>query len=146
MSVAFLSSLSRFSGCLSGFASGVTTGVTAGVTALASKVFSVYESLWKHLYLHGPTWLGCWEGLSLEDICQQLTAVRARFWAGQPDECNSLLSNKMQAFMIAVHVIGLTVLTSWLCYSFMHYCLYWKPLIAKLDVLSSRLPILKPSV
>lgn len=63
----------------------------------------------RFVYVHGPSWLGSWEGQSEADICSGLTHVDARHWTLSPDgprACESLLDRKIHATLIGVGVVS----------------------------------------
>ena len=61
----------------------------------------------EYLYISGPRWLGCWEGLSKQDICAGLTYIPAKDFHKPETEslCDSLISRHAHAVFIGTSVI-----------------------------------------
>ena len=60
------------------------------------------------LYLHGPSFLGCWEGKPVEDICVLLSPrSRAEFWNQHPEECTNMIEKNMYSWILMTkYVVG----------------------------------------
>lgn len=73
------------------------------------------ETLVKYVYIHGPKWLGSWEGQSMPDICSGITHVDAQHWTTNvsiSNACLDLVNRKVRAGVIgSLVVIGIAV--SW---------------------------------
>jgi hypothetical protein len=66
------------------------------------------ETLVKYVYVHGPKWLGSWEGQSLSDICSGITHVDAEHWttnASISKACLDLVDRKVRAGVIGALVV-----------------------------------------
>ena len=61
----------------------------------------------EYIYISGPRWLGCWEGLSKQDICAGLTYIPAKDFNKPETEfmCESLISRHSHAVFIGASVI-----------------------------------------
>jgi len=82
----------------------------------------------KYIYIHGPFWLGSWEGLSVADICSGLTKVDALHWSSNSDLCNDLIQRKIHATTIGVSVVlGLYCMASSIsaCNTILMYSLFF---------------------
>lgn len=54
------------------------------------------------LFLLGPSWIGGYGGAEPSDICAQLTTSPARFWDNHPDECERIVSQKINSNLVVV--------------------------------------------
>ena len=59
----------------------------------------------KYVYIHGPKWLGSWEGQSLADICSGITKVDAEHWITISKACSDLVDRKVKAAVIGTLVV-----------------------------------------
>lgn len=59
------------------------------------------------LYFHGPRILGCWSGLSREQICSELTSnkIQNGFWLQNSIECDILINNHFESGMKSIFTI-----------------------------------------
>lgn len=55
-----------------------------------------------YLFVHGPGFLGCWEGRTRPSICSALTSVDASVWKLLPGECDELIERKVHSMEILV--------------------------------------------
>ena len=56
-----------------------------------------------NLYLEGPAVLGFWGGVSMEDICAQLTSTNANFWTSSDAntrECEAHVERHFNSWMV----------------------------------------------
>ena len=78
----------------------------------------LYDTLvWRplrRLYLQGPSFFGVgfWGGAAPPDVCAQLSTVPAAFWAEHPGECEDVVTQHLQSFVVAVE----TALCAWVAY------------------------------
>lgn len=68
----------------------------------------------EYIYIHGPRWLGSWEGIAKADICAGLTKVPAALWSVDVNapECAALISRHVRAAGIGFATIA-TSLVMW---------------------------------
>ena len=65
------------------------------------------------LYLHGPRFLGCWEGKPMEDICVVLAPrSRAEFWLDHPGECMAMVDKNIYSWILVTQYL-LGVVVAW---------------------------------
>lgn len=69
------------------------------------------HTLLKYFYIHGPRWLGSWEGLSSNDICSSLTKVDANHWTLASDACKDLIDRKVHATFLGLSVVSAALMT-----------------------------------
>lgn len=74
----------------------------------------LFRNATRYVYVHGPSWLGLWEGQQQVDICSSLTQVDAKQWQRIPDACNELVDRKVHASVLGLTLIG-GLLLSWSC-------------------------------
>jgi len=65
-----------------------------------------------YVYINGPGWVGGWKSRPEEDICAQLTSVKADFWYQHKAQCEDLIFRDFHA-IYAVVQLGL-----YLCFMF----------------------------
>jgi len=61
----------------------------------------------RHLFLYGPTLLGCWHGLPLPDVCAGMTGVSADFWRASNDklkECETTVDAHVWGYLVPLYV------------------------------------------
>lgn len=58
----------------------------------------------RHLFLAGPTIIGCWSGMPLQDVCAGMTGVSASFWKGDMDECNDIIDRHVWSYLVPLYV------------------------------------------
>ena len=63
-------------------------------------------SLIRYVFIHGPSWLGSYEGLSENDICSSLTKVDAVHWASMEAACKSLIDRKVRAGLVGLGAVS----------------------------------------
>ncbi len=76
-----------------------------------------YLAPFKYLYIHGPNWLGMWEGLDLADICAGLTNVPAKDWLRNEVVCESLVSRHTYATVLGIGIVGTLLGVHASCYA-----------------------------
>ena len=61
----------------------------------------------KTLYFHGPRFLGCWSGLTHEQICSELTShkINNGFWLQNHIECNQLIDTHFNSNLKTISTI-----------------------------------------
>lgn len=58
------------------------------------------------LYMHGPRFLGCWEGKPVEDICVSLAPrSRAEFWLDHPEECMAMVDKNIYSWILVTQYL-----------------------------------------
>lgn len=84
------------------------TATSALRTHLITALYSAVHTPVAYLYVHGPRWLGFWEGLDLPDICAGLTMVPAKEWAGGRAEvlCAALVERRAHATLLGIAVLS----------------------------------------
>lgn len=62
----------------------------------------------RRLYLHGPgsTHFGFWAGQETTDICSDLTSASAGFWLQNMEDCQKLIDDRFESFLILLEVCG----------------------------------------
>lgn len=71
----------------------------------------VYQTLFviplRYLYLNGPSFFGFgfWNGANTDHICSEMTKVNDGFWTLHPNECNDLINQRVQSFMIMIAIL-----------------------------------------
>ena len=55
-----------------------------------------------YLFVHGPSFLGCWEGHTRASICAGLTSVDSSVWKLLPGACDELIERKVHSMEILV--------------------------------------------
>ena len=61
----------------------------------------------RHLFLLGPSVLGCWHGRPLADVCAGITGVRAPFWESSDAaaaECATVIDTHVWAYLVPLYV------------------------------------------
>jgi hypothetical protein len=60
----------------------------------------------RHLFLAGPTLMGCWSGMPLQDVCAGMTGVPAAFWASasSADECHDIIDRHVWSYLVPLYV------------------------------------------
>ena len=101
----------------------------------------LYEQLvWRplrRLYLQGPSFfgMGFWGGAALPDVCAQLSTVPAAFWAEHLGECEDVVTQHLQSFVVTVE----TTLVAWVAYRMCSaVCWHWtvvRPIVHELRAL-----------
>lgn len=67
------------------------------------------QSLFKYIFIHGPNWIGSWEGLGLSDICSGLTKVNSVHWESDTSACEDLVDRKVHSSLIGVSLVAAAV-------------------------------------
>ena len=96
--------------------------------------FDKTETFVRYIYIHGPSWLGFYEGQSLSDICSTITKVDAEHWQTFKDPCLILIKRKVRSGMIGIGIlIGSTTFIGLLnaCINISTYCIFSKILKSK---------------
>lgn len=65
-------------------------------------------SLLVRLYRYGPTWLGCWSFMQLEDVCAALAhsaQLSSSFWARHPEQCEALIEERVKSHSIGIGLV-----------------------------------------
>ena len=70
------------------------------------------------LFKLGPSWVGGYGGADPSDICAQLTTSPARFWDMHPDECERIVTQKIDSNIVVVT----TALYFWILFSIISLC------------------------
>lgn len=62
----------------------------------------------EYLYIHGPAWMGFWEGVEAGDICAGLTMVPAKDWTAPNTVamCTSLIQRHSHATLLGIGVVS----------------------------------------
>lgn len=58
----------------------------------------------KNLYLHGPKFLGFWEGKENSDICEKISGVNSNFWKYNRIECDNMIDKKFNSLIVVIQV------------------------------------------
>ena len=116
------------------------------VEALGHSVYSVCCSLFNTvfvsplytLYFRGPTLngFGFWGGAAPETICASLLpGSHASFWAQHVDDCYVLLTQRFDAFQVAVHTCLYVFVLLKLVQCLTFHCLVVQPALGRLEQL-----------
>lgn len=54
----------------------------------------------KSLYMRGPSFLGCWEGKTMYEICSSMTGTNKEVWENNTEQCIIMISNRMDSLVI----------------------------------------------
>ena len=73
---------------------------------LSSKVSNIFYAPFEYIYVHGPKWLGMWEGLPPKDICTGLTYVSSDAWSHMQADCVSLIRRHTHATVIGIALLA----------------------------------------
>lgn len=87
-----------------GVATESLVGVLHATVVTATRVALLAPA--RHLFLLGPSALGCWHGRPLADVCAGITGVRAPFWES-PDaaaECAAIIDTHVWAYLVPLYV------------------------------------------
>lgn len=68
---------------------------------LSDYVYAPFE----YVYIHGPKWLGMWEGLAPKDICTGLTMVTSDVWSVASTECKNLIRRHTHATVLGIGIL-----------------------------------------
>jgi len=70
------------------------------------------------LFRLGPSWVGGYGGAEPSDICAQLTTSPARFWDIHTDECERIVSQKIDSHLVVIT----TACYFWILFSMISLC------------------------
>jgi hypothetical protein len=63
------------------------------------------DQIFKYIFVHGPNWLGSWEGQSISDICSGLTKVNSLHWDLDVVACEDLVNRKVHSSVVGAAVV-----------------------------------------
>ena len=96
------------------------------------------------LYLHGPRFLGCWEGKPIEDICVSLAPrSRAKFWLDHPEECMAMVDKNIYSWILVTQYI-LGLLVAWTVIKGVYAWWWRRRLLSDLEVILRQVAALQP--
>lgn len=90
--------------------------------ALASAAWKTWSAPWYTLWLHGPEWLGGWEGKHASDMCAATTKMPASDFlheAAQAASCAALLDRMWTARLLGITTVAgacLCLVAAWVVY------------------------------
>lgn len=78
----------------------------SSIHTLKNSIFSLIVYPVEYLYIHGPHWLGFWEGIDNSDICAGLTSVPSQTWNKNQESCNNLIYRHSYANLLGLIFLG----------------------------------------
>ena len=70
----------------------------------------------KHIFIQGPSWMGCWSGVQNHDICAQSTKTDSSMWLSSAIECQNLIDRLFNSWKIGVYVPIVLFVGLWTMY------------------------------
>jgi hypothetical protein len=81
-------------------------GFVGGTVASAVHYVDTHliEDTIRQMYFRGPSFLGCWEGRPLTDICSHLTTLPAHYWESNPALCYERATQRIDGIALVVRI------------------------------------------
>ena len=94
---------------------------------LATQVTTTGYEIYRFIFLHGPAFMGGWEGQPPAEVCSRLTQTSSQLWREgifNREECSAMIDRKVTSHIVG-SLILITIVTMYHTFQCVSYLLVW---------------------